>query len=82
MPKPARDRLAQLLAGTEPARADSAMLRLPGNVLTLEVADLGLVQPPIRAAQAKQLIEVARRAGYRARRANAERRLGARHLGS
>ncbi|QHK18927.1 2OG-Fe(II) oxygenase [Pseudarthrobacter psychrotolerans] len=64
MPKPARDRLAQLLAGTEPARADSAMLRLPGNVLTLEVADLGLVQTPIRAAQAKKLIAVARPAVY------------------
>src|SRR5680860_22092 len=44
MPKPARDRLARLLAGTGSARADSAMLRLPGDVLTLEVANLGPIQ--------------------------------------
>ena len=64
MPKPARDRLARLLAGTGPARADSAMLRLPGDVLKLEVANLGPIQTPIRAAQAKQLIGAARPAQY------------------
>ncbi len=64
MPNPARDRLARLLAGTGPAGADSAMLRLPGDVLKLEVANLGPIQTPIRAAQAKQLIGTARPAQY------------------
>ncbi len=64
MSKPARDRLAQLLVDAEPAGADSAMLLLPGDVLSLEVADLGPVKTPIRAAQAKQLIAAARPAGY------------------
>jgi len=47
MPKPARDRLARLLAGTEPARADSATLRLPGDALELEVTGLGPIKTPI-----------------------------------
>ncbi|WP_026818318.1 2OG-Fe(II) oxygenase family protein [Arthrobacter castelli] len=64
MPKTARDRLARLLAGTGPTRADSAMLRLPGDVLTLEVANLSPTQTPIRAAQAKQLIGAAHPAQY------------------
>ena len=64
MPKPARDRLARLLAGTEPTRADSAVLRLPGDALELEVTDLGPVKTPIRAAQAKRLIGAARPAKF------------------
>ena len=64
MPKHARERLAQLLAGTEPARADSAMLRLPGDALELEVADLGPIKTPIGAAQAKRLIGAAQPARF------------------
>lgn len=60
MPKPARDRLARLLAGTQPPRTDSASLRLPGDVLALEVTDLGSIRTPIRAAEAKRLIAAAR----------------------
>lgn len=40
MPKPARYRLTQLFSGTEPDRADSPMLRLPGDILELEVSGL------------------------------------------
>lgn len=64
MPKTARERLAQILADVEPDGADSAMLRLPGDVLELCVDGVGPVQTPIRAAQAKQLITAARPAGY------------------
>lgn len=64
MAKHARDRLARLLAGTEPTRADSAMLRLPGDALELEVIDLGPIKTPIRAAQAKRLIGAARPAQF------------------
>lgn len=64
MPKPARDRLARLLAGAEPTRVDSAMLRLPGEVLELEVTDLGPVKTPIRAAVAKRLIAAAHPAQF------------------
>ncbi len=64
MAKSARDRLAQLLSDAGPTGADSAMLRVPGDVLSLEVAGLGLVKTPIRAAQAKQLITAAQPAAY------------------
>jgi hypothetical protein len=64
MPTSARDRLARLLGGTEPARADSAMLRLPGAVLALEVAGIGPIETPIRAPQAKRLIGAARPARF------------------
>lgn len=64
MPHPARDRLAHLLAGTEPPRADSAMLHLPGDILSLDVADLGPVTTPVRAPQAKRLISAARPAHF------------------
>jgi len=56
----ARDRLAHLLAGDQAARSDTAMLRLPGDALKLHVADVGPVTLPVRAAQAKRLIAVAR----------------------
>ncbi|MGL5809044.1 MAG: 2OG-Fe(II) oxygenase [Nocardioides sp.] len=64
MPKPPRARLARVLAGSEPPKADSAMLRLPGDALVLEVAGLGPVSTPIRAAQARRLAEVARPAKF------------------
>lgn len=64
MPTPARARLARLLAGAEPTRADSTMLRLPGDTLALEVDGLGAIPTPIRAAQAKQLIGAARPAEF------------------
>ncbi|WP_200182830.1 2OG-Fe(II) oxygenase [Tomitella biformata] len=46
------------------ARADSAIVHLPGDVLTMEVAGLGRVDTPIRAAQAKKLIGAARPVQY------------------
>ncbi|MCU6482129.1 2OG-Fe(II) oxygenase [Arthrobacter sp. A2-55] len=64
MPKTARERLAQILSDVEADGADSAMLRLPGSVLALEVDGVGPVQVPIRAAQAKQLMAAGRPAGY------------------
>lgn len=64
MPRPARAKLARLLGGAEPTRADSAMLRLPGDTLALDVDGLGVIPSPIRAAQAKQLISVARPAEF------------------
>ncbi len=64
MPKPARDRLVHLLAGTEPKRADTAMLRMPRGILSLEVDGLGPIPTPIRAAQAKRLIGAARPAQF------------------
>ena len=36
------------------------MIRMSGDVLTLEDADLGPIQTPIRAAQAKRLIGLSR----------------------
>ena len=55
----ARDRLARLLAGDQAAGSHTAMLRLPGDALELEVADVGAVTLPVRAAQAKRLISAA-----------------------
>ena len=55
----ARDRLAHLLAGDRATGSDTAMLRLPGDALTLHVSDVGPVTLPVRAAQAKRLIAVA-----------------------
>lgn len=56
----ARDRLALLLAGDQASGSDTAMLRLPGDALDLQVAGVGPVRLPVRAAQAKRLIAVAR----------------------
>lgn len=56
----ARDRLARLLAGDQADKADSAVLRLPGEALELQVTDVGAIALPVRAAQAKRLISVAR----------------------
>jgi len=64
MASTARDRLAQLLAGDQGTRSDAAELRLPGDALTLHVADVGPVPLPVRAAQAKRLIAVARPAQF------------------
>ena len=64
MTKSARGKLVQLLTGEGPSAAHSTMLRLPGDALTLEVADLGKIGTPIRAAQAKRLITAARPALY------------------
>lgn len=60
----ARDRLTRLLAGDEATAADSAMIRLPGDAIALDVADVGTINLPVRAAQAKRLISVARPARF------------------
>lgn len=60
----ARDRLVHVLAGDAPAHADVAMLTLPSDALAVHVADVGPVTLPIRAAQAKRLIKVARPAMF------------------
>src|SRR3954469_1171414 len=64
MPKTARERLAQLLADSEPARPFSAQLRAPAHVLELEVSGVGPVVLPVRAPLAKKLIAVARPAMF------------------
>jgi hypothetical protein len=64
MPKTARERLAQLLADSEPARPFSAQLRAPAHVLELEVSGFGPVGLPVRAPLAKKLIAVARPAMF------------------
>jgi hypothetical protein len=64
MPKTARERLARLLADSEPARPFSAQLRAPADVLELEVSGVGPVRLPIRAPVAKKLIAVARPARF------------------
>lgn len=64
MSREARDRLVKLLAGDQAARSDSAMLRLPGDAVELSVTDIGAISLPMRAAQAKRLIAVARPASF------------------
>lgn len=59
-----RDRLVHVLAGDSPPHADVAMLTLPSDALALHVADVGPVTLPIRAAQTKRLITVARPAMF------------------
>ena len=56
----ARHRLVHMLAGDPAARSDAATLCLPGDALTLHVPDVGPVTFPVRTAQAKKLIAVAR----------------------
>lgn len=60
----ARDQLARLLAGDQAGGSDSAMLRLPGPAVELLVRDVGAITLPVRAAQAKRLISVARPARF------------------
>lgn len=60
----ARERLVHVLAGDAAAHAAVAMLTLPGDALVLQVADVGPVALPIRAAQAKRLIAVAQPAMF------------------
>lgn len=60
----ARDQLARLLAGDQAGRSDSATLRLPGDAIELLVRDVGAITLPVRAAQAKRLISVARPARF------------------
>ena len=64
MAKTARERLARLLDDAEPAGSFSAQLPLPAHFLQLEVMGAGLVSLPVRAAQAKKLIAVARPAKF------------------
>lgn len=59
-----RDRLVHVLAGDSPPHADVAMLTLPSDALALHIADVGPVTLPIRAAQTKRLITVARPAMF------------------
>ena len=62
----ARERLAGLLGGSEPACPFSAELQAPAHLLELEVAGVGPVILPVRAPMAKKLIAVARAAARRA----------------
>lgn len=64
MPTPPRDQLARLLAGNDHVHAHSASTTLPYDALALYVEDVGDLTCPIRAAQAKKLIAVARPAAY------------------
>ncbi|MBU1800870.1 2OG-Fe(II) oxygenase [Nocardioides sp.] len=60
----ARDHLVRVLAGQEVPRSDAVTLRLSCDALTLQVAGVGPVTFPVRAAQAKRLIAVARPARF------------------
>ena len=53
---PARTRLARLLAGESEQTSQSAMLRLPAEVLDLHVDGVGAVPLPVRAPLARKLI--------------------------
>ena len=64
MTKTARERLARLFAGAEPAGSFSAQLLAPAQALELEVSGVGPVRLPIRAPFAKKLIAVARPAMF------------------
>ena len=60
----ARERLAQLLGGSQSAGSFSAQLEMSANGLGLEVAGVGPVSLPLRAPLAKKLIAVARPARF------------------
>lgn len=60
----ARERLAQLFAGTEPTGSFSAQILAPAETLELEVSGVGPVRLPVRAPLAKKLIAVARPAMF------------------
>ena len=60
----ARDWLARLLAEGQAGGSDSAMRLLPGDAVELLVTDVGAVALPVRAAQARRLISVARPARF------------------
>src|SRR5690606_131610 len=53
---PARTRLARLLAGESETTSQSAMLRLPAEVLDLHVDGVGAVPLPVRAPLARRLV--------------------------
>ena len=60
----ARERLAQLLGGSESAGSFSAQLEAPADGFGLEVAGVGQVGLPLRAPMARKLIAVARPARF------------------
>ena len=60
----ARDRLVHVLAGDPASYSDVATLCLPSDAITLHVHDVGPLTLPVRAAQAKKLIAVARPAKF------------------
>jgi hypothetical protein len=66
MTKTARERLARLFAGAEPAGSFSAQMLAPAQALELEleVPGVGPVRLPVRAPLAKKLIAVARPAMF------------------
>jgi hypothetical protein len=53
---PARTRLARLLAGASEKTSQSAMVRLPAEVLDLHVDGVGAVPLPVRAPLARKLV--------------------------
>jgi hypothetical protein len=64
MTKTARERLARLFAGAQPAGSFSVQMLAPAQVLELEVSGVGPVRLPVRAPLAKKLIAVARPAMF------------------
>ncbi|HMR47701.1 MAG TPA: hypothetical protein PKE40_00450 [Arachnia sp.] len=64
MAKPPRDKLIQLLLGSEPTTSDSASMRLPAELLELSVDGLGRIALPVSPAQAKKLLAAARPAHF------------------
>ncbi len=64
MVKPARERIARLLSGSEPAGSFSTEMWMPADGLSLSVNEIGRVPLPIGAAQEKDLVSVARQAMF------------------
>lgn len=64
MAKAARERLALMLDDSRPAGSFSAQLVASAHFLYLDVAGVGRVTLPVRAPQARKLIEVARPAMF------------------
>ncbi|MBB2890639.1 2OG-Fe(II) oxygenase [Flexivirga oryzae] len=64
MPTTPRNLLVRLLAGAHDTPTDSALARLRSDALRVDVGEVGELTFPIRAAQAKKLIAVARPAAF------------------
>jgi hypothetical protein len=64
MPITSRERLARVLDGSKAPAAFSAQLSVPARGIQLTVANAGPISLPIKAPQAKRMIESARPAQF------------------
>ena len=60
----AKDRLAQLLAGSAATTSDSATVQIPASVLDLRVDGVGEFHLPVRPVDVKKLVAMARPARF------------------